>query len=294
MDHPVLTASVLVAGLVLSAFSLWRGRRPSLRVALAVGIALRLFLLVTAAADSWQPLDFAAGFRASGQAILAHRDPVLATHGSWHFLPMIPYLYGLGLRAGLPWEIAGRLVTVAADIALIPLVAKLAGDRNAPGRPVVPLFFLATTPLVVAVGWSDLLNVARYLGGVRPVVGEWGWTAWLTGGNWALAPTAAGIGQVVPVHHPADPLRRRRLVAEPPVVVQELGRRHRPARPRHALGTPPTRRHGRNGDRPPGDSHGRGPVTGREEHLREPTEQLSTLTTVFIIAKIGLLYAYRP
>jgi hypothetical protein len=63
MGHPVLTASVLVAGLVLSAFSLWRGRRPSLRVAPAVGIALRLFLLITAATDSWQPLDFAAGFR---------------------------------------------------------------------------------------------------------------------------------------------------------------------------------------------------------------------------------------
>ncbi|GLY88273.1 hypothetical protein [Actinoallomurus iriomotensis] len=55
---------------------------------------------------TWQPLDFAAGFRAVGQAILAHQDPVLATHGSWHFPPMIPYLYGLGLRAGLPWEIA--------------------------------------------------------------------------------------------------------------------------------------------------------------------------------------------
>jgi hypothetical protein len=278
MDHPVITASVLVAGLLLSAFSLWRGWRPSLGRALAVGIALRLFLLISAAADSWQPLDFANGFKAAGQAVLAHQDPVVATHGSWHFLPMIPYLYGLGLGAGLPWEIAGRLVTVAADIALIPLVGKLAGGRNAPaarfayacnpialmvsvihgqiepvalaflvaayvlargGRGgwagamfgfalstgswpvillppllallpdwrerlrgivmtgVVPVFFLATMPLVLKVSWSDLLNVARYLGGVRPVVGEWGWTAWMTGGNWALAPTAAGIGQVV-------------------------------------------------------------------------------------------------
>jgi hypothetical protein len=278
MDHPIITASVLVAGLILSALALWRGWRPSLRTALAVGIALRLFLLISAASDSWQPIDFVNGFKPAGQAILARQDPVLATHGSWHFLPMIPYLYALGLRAGLPWEIAGRLVTVAADIVLIPLVGKLAGDRNASaarfayacnpialmvaaihgqiepvalvflvaayvmargGRGgwagalfgfalsagtwpvillpallamlpnwrerlhsvvmtgVVPLFFLATMPLVVHVSWSDLLDVARYLGGVRPVVGEWGWTAWMTGGNWALAPTAAGIGQVV-------------------------------------------------------------------------------------------------
>ncbi|MDN3354848.1 glycosyltransferase 87 family protein [Actinomadura sp. DC4] len=278
MDHPFYTTFLLLAGLLLSVVALWRGWRPSLRTALAVGIALRLFLLINAAADSWQPLDFVDGFKPAGQAILAHQDPVLATHGSWHFLPMIPYLYALGLRAGLPWEIAGRLVTVAADIALIPLVGRLAGEKNAAaarfayacspialmvavihgqiepvalvflvaayvmarsGRGgwagalfgfalsagtwpvillppllamlpnwrervhsvvmtgVVPVFFLVTMPLVVHVGWVDLLHVARYLGGVRPVVGEWGWTAWMTGGNWALAPTAAGIGQVV-------------------------------------------------------------------------------------------------
>jgi hypothetical protein len=278
MDHPIFTTSVLVAGLLLSVVALWRGWRPSLRAALVVGIALRLILLISAAADSWQPIDYFYGFHAAGQAILTRQDPILATHGSWHFLPMIPYLYGLGLRAGLPWEIAGRLVPVAADIALIPLVGKLAGGRNAAaarfayacspialmvavihgqiepvalvflvaacvmarsGRggwagalfgfalsagtwPVilfpalllllpdwrerahsvaagaaVPVFFLVTMPLVVHSSWSNLLDVARYLGGVRPVVGEWGWTAWMTGGNWALAPTAAGIGQVV-------------------------------------------------------------------------------------------------
>lgn len=278
MDHPIFTASVLAAGLLLTVVAQWRGWRPSLRTALVVGIGLRLILLTSAASDSWQPIDFLDSFKPAGQAILAQQDPVQATQGSWHFLPMIPYLYALGLRAGLPWEIAGRLVTVAADIALIPLVGKLAGGRNVSsarfayacspialmvavihgqvepvalmflvaaylaarsGRggwagalfgfalsagtwpiillPVllamlpdwrerisslittgaIPVFFLATMPLVVHVPWSDMLNVARYLGGVRPIVGEWGWTAWMTGGNWALAPTAAGIGQIV-------------------------------------------------------------------------------------------------
>lgn len=278
MDHPIFTASVLLAGLLLAAVAHWRGWRPSLRAALVVGIGLRLILLAAAASAAWQPPDFVYSFKPAGQAILAHQDPVLATEGSWHFLPMIPYLYALGLRAGLPWEIAGRLVTVAADIALIPLVGRLAGDRNQPaarfayacspialmvavihgqvepvalmflvaaylaarsGRggwagalfgfalsagtwpiivvPVllmllpnwrerlfsivatgaVPVFFVITMPLVVHETWSNVLGVARYLGGVRPIVGEWGWTAWLTGGNWALAPTAAGIGQIV-------------------------------------------------------------------------------------------------
>ena len=36
---------------------------------------------------------------------------MLATQGSWHFLPMIPYFYALALATGLPWEIAGRVCT---------------------------------------------------------------------------------------------------------------------------------------------------------------------------------------
>lgn len=278
MDHPVFTASVLFVGLMVAAAAHWRGWRPSLWAALVVGIGLRLVLLAVAASASWQPLDFVYSFKPAGQAILAHQDPVLATQGSWHFLPMVPYLYALGLRAGLPWELAGRLVTVAADIALVPLVGRLAGDRHQAGarfayacspialmvavihgqiEPValaflvaaylaarsgnggwtgalfgfalsggswpiillpvlllmlpswrerlfslavtgaVPVLFLVTMPLIVHETWSNVLGVTRYLGGVRPVVGEWGWTAWMTGGNWALAPTSAGIGQII-------------------------------------------------------------------------------------------------
>lgn len=289
MDHPEFTAFVLVTALILAAVAQWRGWRPPLRAALAAGIGFRLILLISASTDSWQPVDFNEGFRQAGQAILHHQDPVLASQGSWHFLPMIPYFYALALATGLPWEIAGRLCTIVADVVLIVLVGRLAGPKQAAaarfqyacnpialmiavihaqvepvslvflvgayllaraartgadgGRagvnaawagalfgfalsakswpiillPVVlatlptwrqrlyglvaagavPVFFLTTLPLVVDSSWTNMLNVARYLGEVRPIVGEWGWTALMTGGNWTLAPTAAKVGQII-------------------------------------------------------------------------------------------------
>jgi Glycosyltransferase family 87 len=287
MDHPEFTAFVLVAGLITAAVAQWRGWRPSLPAALGVGILVRLVLLISASADSWQPVDFDEGFRSAGLAVLHHQDPVLATQGSWHFLPMIPYFYALALATGLPWEIAGRLCTVLADVALILLVGRLAGREHAAAArfqyacnpialmiavihgqvepialaflvaaylvaqaakssgssahgamvaawagvlfgfalsakswPIIllpvllailptwrqrlyafvaagaaPVLFLVTLPLVVDSSWSNILNVARYLGEVRPIVGEWGWTAVMTGGDWKLASTAASIGQ---------------------------------------------------------------------------------------------------
>ncbi|MEU8250420.1 hypothetical protein [Nonomuraea sp. NPDC048916] len=109
----------------------WRDWRPPLLVAILVGIAVRVLLLFTAANDSWQPVDFMESFRPAGEAVLNGEDPVLASEGGWHFLPTIPYVYGILLWLGIPWEYAGRLVTVVADIVLIPLVAKLAGGPKA-------------------------------------------------------------------------------------------------------------------------------------------------------------------
>ncbi len=300
MDHPIFTTSVLVTGFSLAVVGQWRGWRPSLRVSLAVGLGLRLILLVSAASDSWQPVDFTESFRPAGAAILAGNDPVLASNGGWHFLPMIPYMYALPLAAGIPWEIAGRLWTIAADIGLIYLVGKLARGLSAEGgldqqrrreaqarfqyacnpialmiavihsqvepislvflvaaylvaRPraatagsaggawravctgllfglalsakswpivllpvvlamlptwrqrlfgfvasgAVPLFFLVTLPLFVNTSVDNLKHAAQYMGGVRPIVGEWGWTALLTGGNWELVPAYSRYGQIL-------------------------------------------------------------------------------------------------
>jgi hypothetical protein len=305
MDHPIFTTFVLVTGLSLAVVGQWRGWRPSLRVSLAVGLALRLILLISAASDSWQPVDFDESFQPAGMAILSGHDPVLASNGGWHFLPMIPYLYALPLAVGLPWEIAGRLWTIAADVGLIYLVGKLARGlpaeagidqqrrREAQARfqyacnpialmiavlhaqvepislvflvaaylvarprpatrpedaaagwvgarraictgllfglalsakswpivllPVVlamlpswrqrlyglvasgavPLFFFVTLPLFVNTSVASLKHAAQYMGGVRPIVGEWGWTALLTGGNWDLVPAYSRYGQIL-------------------------------------------------------------------------------------------------
>jgi glycosyl transferase family 87 len=298
MDHPLITTCVLVGAFALALVAQWRGWWPSLTVALSVGIGLRLGLLVLAAADSWQPVDFTESFRPAAEAIMAGQDPVLSTDGAWHFLPMIPYAYALPMSLGIPWVVSGRLLTVAADVVLIVLVGRLAGGqdagqdagqgggtgalrrfqyacnpialmvavihaqvepialvflvgaylaagsaRPAPGRwdtgsvlagalfglalsakswpiivlPVllamlptwrqrlyglvaagaVPCLFLATQPLFVHSTFKSMLNVAGYLGGVRPIIGEWGWTAVLTGGDWDLHPAYSRIGQLV-------------------------------------------------------------------------------------------------
>ncbi|MFC4012709.1 glycosyltransferase 87 family protein [Nonomuraea purpurea] len=276
MNQPILTTLLLAAALALALAAERYQWRPSLRTTLAVAIGLRLIIVAIAAEGQWQPVDFVLSFKPAGEAILQHQDPVLATDGAWRFLPMIPYAYAALLAAHIPWEIAGRLVTVLADVVLVVLVGKLAGpgqealrrfqyacaplavmvaaihgqvepvslvflvaaylaarsDRglaagvlfglalSAKSWPIVlvpvlllmlttwrqrviatlacgavPLLFLLTLPLGAGTPISRLPEVITMLRWVRPIVGEWGWTAWLTGGNWALEPTYATVGQ---------------------------------------------------------------------------------------------------
>ncbi|MFC4536582.1 hypothetical protein [Sphaerisporangium dianthi] len=283
MDYAILTGCVLVSGVVLAVVAQWKGWRPSLAVALAVGIAIRVLIMILSAKDTWQPVDFVNSFKPAGEAILAHRDPVLESNGGWHFLPTIPYVYGLLLWMHIPWEVAGRLVTVVSDIILIPLVGKLAGGKDAglrafqyacsplavlvaavhgqvepvslvfgvaafvvarnarTSRPVrnaivagllmglalcakswpiwlvpgmllflpdlrsriyaffatgvAPIFFLITLPIGAGTSLAQLPKVIQTIGDVRPIIGEWGWTALATGGNWTLDADLARYGQ---------------------------------------------------------------------------------------------------
>ncbi len=59
---------------------------------------------------------------------------------------------------------------------------------------VVPLFFLVTLPVFAGTSLSQIPEVIRVIQDIRPIVGEWGWTPWLTGGHWSLEPLMAKIG----------------------------------------------------------------------------------------------------
>lgn len=135
MTHVAAAGLPLVIGLVLAVTAQRAGWRPSLAAALAVGAALRLTLLAVAARDSWQPYDLAEDFRSTADTVLAGRDPlVYLREGGWHFLPFLAYVLAgqraLGDLLGVPWSVIGRAVPIACDLALIPLVGKLAADRD--------------------------------------------------------------------------------------------------------------------------------------------------------------------
>jgi hypothetical protein len=129
------TSALLATGTALFLIAQWRGWRPSLRTALAVGIALRVAVWILATVNSWQPFDFADDFSAAASAVLHHQDPLLTGRtGGWHFLPPMAFVFAGELwfcyAANLPWQLVGRLAPVLADLALIPLVGRLARDRG--------------------------------------------------------------------------------------------------------------------------------------------------------------------
>ncbi|MFB9961534.1 hypothetical protein [Sinosporangium siamense] len=191
MDYAIQTGLILVTGVVLALVAQWRGWRPSLLTALAVGIGFRVAIMLFSADDTWQPVDFVESFKPAGEAVLNRQDPVLDTDSRWHFLPTIPYVYALLLWLGIPWEIGGRLVTVVADIVLIPLVGKLAGGRTASLRA----FQYACNPLA--------LLVASVHGQVEPVA------------------LVFGVAAFVVARGPGDP-ERRGITMEPREAFQHL------------------------------------------------------------------------
>ncbi|MDA0633677.1 hypothetical protein OUY22_09630 [Nonomuraea sp. MCN248] len=277
MSPALVVGPPLVAGLVLALVAQRRGWSPPLWAALALGAVLRVIAMAWAAQDPAQPYDFAVDFSEAADEVLAGRNPT--THmrdGGWHFLPFLAYVLAgqkeLGDLLGLSWNVAGRIVPVLADLALIPLVAKLAGERGAlrgfqyacvplgvmvsglhgqfppltlafgvaalvaarAGRAhwagvlmglsvactnwsvlLVPGVVLAVagTRRLVVLGWTaavpglwllsssvfldtpvtGLVDLARAIMSTRPVVGDWGWTALVTGGDQTVS---AGLGRI--------------------------------------------------------------------------------------------------
>ena len=148
----MVTAScVLGAGLALFVLAQWRGWQPSLPTALAVGVALRGAVWAVAASEAWQPKDFRLDFPAAAAAVLHHHDPLLTGRArGWPFLPTMAFVMAGELKLSqvthLPWQYAGRLAPVVADLIMIPLVGKLANERGPLRR-----FQYACNPLVILV-----------------------------------------------------------------------------------------------------------------------------------------------
>lgn len=99
-------------------------------------------------------------------------------------------LFGLALSAG-SWPII-----------LLPVMPSMHSTwpqrlRALAATTAVPLLFLVTLPLTLHTGWKNLSEVGSRLGGVRPIVGEWGWTAVLTHGQPQLVPAYAQAGQLI-------------------------------------------------------------------------------------------------
>lgn len=282
MIHTIPTGAVLVLALVLAVVAERRDWAPSARTSLLTGLVLRLTLLLLAAKDPAQPYDFEHDFSDTARNVLTGHDPVLNIRGGgWHFLPFMAYVFAGALRLGqlfdVSWRVMGRLVTVLADLAIIPLVGRLAPERQAlrrfqyacaplvlmvsaihgqiepialafgagalltarqsrttvtglllglsittgswpvllaPGvllalsgarrriaaaalAVVVPAVFFLTTPVVIGESPRFLKPAAKELLSTRPVVGDWGWTPWFTGGDEALSPHLAKIGTIL-------------------------------------------------------------------------------------------------
>jgi hypothetical protein len=267
------------AGLVAALLAQRRSWAPPLWVALAVGAALRVVVMLLAAADTAQPYDFAHDFPDAADAVRAGLEPTThLRYGGWHYLPFLAYVLAgqreLGEALGLSWNVAGRVVPVLADLALIPLIAKLAGDRGrlralqyaclplavlvsadhgqfppivllfavaalvcarggrahlaglliglsvtggtwsallVPGVVLtlsgvrhrvtvlawlvaVPAICLASSAVFLDTAWSGLVGLAKAIMSTRPVVGDWGWTAVVTGGAERVDPALGHIG----------------------------------------------------------------------------------------------------
>lgn len=142
--------SIVVLSAALMVVSGRRGWRPSLRSTLAVGLGLRVALLVVG--HRLLPYDFVNDFAIAGENVLDHRDPILNARASgWNYLPT----YALALAGmvavqhvtDIPWLILGRLVPIAADLGVAGLVGVLAGERDGPVRR----FQYACNPLVILV-----------------------------------------------------------------------------------------------------------------------------------------------
>lgn len=149
------------------------------RAPVAASVALAAVLRVTFAlmtSTRFTPRDVAVYFKATAEAVLHGRDPLLTLPGyEWNFLELMPYVHALELKSGLPWVVAVKIAPIAADLVLVWIVSRLAG---ADGRTRALQY--AVNPLSLLVvslhGQVESVALALALGGIlllrrkRPVL----------------------------------------------------------------------------------------------------------------------------
>jgi hypothetical protein len=201
-----LAVMVGIAALALLTSVVGPARRLAPPLPVTLGVALGLRLAVMAVAFHHTPYDVALWFRSTGEAVLQHQDPLLVLpRYEWNFLPAMPYVHALELSTGLPWEIAGKLCPLLADLVSTVLVGTLAAPERAARvrwqyavHP-LPLLVVAwhgqieapAVALGLAALWaarrgrtgvgglllgSDMGRSLRVLGSYRGNTGTWGWT----------------------------------------------------------------------------------------------------------------------
>ena len=144
-------------------------------VSVVVAAVLRvIFALMTS--TRFTPWDVGLYFKATAEAVVHGRDPLMTLPGrEWNFLELMPYVHALELESGLPWVFAVKIAPIAADLVLVWIVSRLAGEQ---GRTRALQYAVNPLSLLVASlhGQVEPVALALALGGVlllrrdRPVL----------------------------------------------------------------------------------------------------------------------------
>jgi hypothetical protein len=149
------------------------------RVPVAVSVVLAAVLRVVFAlmtSTRFTPWDVGLYFKSTGEAVLHGHDPLMTLPGrEWNFLELMPYVHALELKSGLPWVFAVKIAPIAADLVLVWIVSRLAGQQ---GRTRALQYAVNPLSLLVASlhGQVEPVALALALGGVlllrrdRPVL----------------------------------------------------------------------------------------------------------------------------
>ncbi|MGZ6826667.1 MAG: glycosyltransferase 87 family protein [Mycobacteriales bacterium] len=179
-----VTGGVVALLAALSVLAWARRWSPSLRTALLVALVVRA--AGVALAYGHTPHDVATFFRHAGELVQQGRDPLTQLpRFQWNFLPLMPVAFAAALETGLPWEIGGKLLPVAADLWTVVVLGRLA----LPGHAARARLLYALSPLA--------LLVTSWHGQVEPVSVALGLTALLLARSGRAASSGGLLGLAV-------------------------------------------------------------------------------------------------